>query len=89
MTHLLDAPTDPAQLEERFSAYVNDGVDDATIAPFNDTWALNALEQVPSMTPSPPELATAIDWDGKKIFGIKIPVDERVKVYQPDSFFVE
>ena len=39
--------TDQAQLGERFAAYVNDGIDDSTIAPFNDTWALNALEQVP------------------------------------------
>ena len=39
--------TDPEVLQQRFDAYVEHGVDDASLAPFRDEWASNAMAQVP------------------------------------------
>ena len=39
--------TDPEVLQQRFDAYVEHGVDDASLALFRDEWASNAMAQVP------------------------------------------
>ena len=42
-------------LQQRFDNYVMAGVDEATLAPFNDEWATNAMEQVPSQLSGVPQ----------------------------------
>lgn len=40
--------TDPAELYERMSRYVHEGIDHKCLAPFNSEWTDNAMEQVPT-----------------------------------------
>lgn len=40
--------TDPANMHERMSRYVREGIDQSCLAPFNEEWTDNAMEQVPT-----------------------------------------
>lgn len=46
-THRQAHITDADALQARFDEYVRTGVDESSLAPFNKTWAINAMEQVP------------------------------------------
>jgi hypothetical protein len=46
-THRQAHITDADALQARFDQYVHHGVDEASLAPFNKMWAINAMEQVP------------------------------------------
>ena len=47
-THRSAHITDPVAIEERMAAYVRDGIDPNSLAPFNDAWMESAMEQVPT-----------------------------------------
>ena len=40
--------TEPEALSERMAAYVQGGIDDSSLAPYNDAWMDAAMEQVPT-----------------------------------------
>jgi hypothetical protein len=46
-THRNAHITDPDALQQRVAAYVRDGIDEASLAPYNDAWMESAMEQVP------------------------------------------
>eukprot|EP00966_Prymnesium_polylepis_P030115 700208-Prymnesium_polylepis.1 len=39
---------DQIELQERMARYVREGIDQSCLAPFNEEWTDNAMEQVPT-----------------------------------------